>query len=185
MARWGVSVATQIGNVTAYNTFQMTDVAEGGGPFASHAQRVFDAWGDNVMRMVSDEVQLVAVNVRKQDGTDEQEVTGLVEGTNGGGAAPPNVCIHIKKVSAGVSRSGRFFIPGAIESLLTATGQLTSGYRDICNTEMQNFLDDMIASNLQPTIDRLEDGGFASNIGSFSCKPFVGRQSRRLDRARS
>lgn len=185
MASWDVSIEQSVDGVSVFNTIQMDDDAQGGGPFASVAERVWEAWRDNLLGVQMAGVQLLGVVARSRDGSVVQEFDQVQNSANTDAPVPINCGALITKVSGGLSRNGRWFLAGINETAVDGKGLIAPNTRNLITTSCEGFRTQLAASELVCTIDRMEPNGFGSIITSFNCKQYIGRQSRRLNRARS
>lgn len=183
MADWDVTVEMNVGGVSTYNTFQMSD-AGGGGPFDPQAERVRDLWEDHIMTRLSSDAQLVNVRCIDRDTGDENNASSTQTGTLGPNALSVNSGVQYTKVTAS-GRNGRMFIAGHPEASVDADGRISGAVQDDNSTAFQTFLDELVLVGLQMFVISDAPLAFPRNVTSANCPAFIVRQGRRLKRARS
>lgn len=183
MARWGVTVRTDVGGIPTFNTFQVEDIAEGGGPLDSRAFRIHESWVNTILSTVTNDAVLRSVTVRSQDGASVEDYAEDRDGALGGDALPVNCGLnYIKNVASG--RRGRMFIAGFAEQATSPSGQIDTANVNAANLVFQLLVEDLAIKNLRMTKDALGPLDVPVPVTSASCGPYIVRQSRRLDRAR-
>ena len=185
VAEWDVTIKGELGGVLCINTLQVLDIGGGGGPFDSVAKRVGDTFLGTVMLALCDEYSLKEVQAIEIGGGAESIETYDDQANVSEASLTVNCCLHIRKVSGGVANNGRWYLPGGQESQVGPNGIVGGTYRAVVQTRVDEFLADLALADLQMTIQRNEVGSFPSDVVGLQVRPFIARQSRRLDRARS
>lgn len=183
MADWDCTVEMSVGGIATFNTFQVTDVAGGGGPFANQAERLRDSWINSIMSTVTGETQLVSVIARSRDGSVEHESTSSQTGSLGGTALPVNCAFQFTKVSA-IGRNGRMYIAGLPESVVSPTGLIDEASRSAAEGVCKLFLTDILTKDLQMIMDPFTVNSTGKNVVDAKVPKYIVTQRRRLARAR-
>lgn len=134
---------------------------------------------DNFLSSLANTVSLTQVQVG-------DDVAGAIanSGQAGGdssGVTNPSVAYGVTKV-VGTGRSGRWFVPGVTEPAVNGSGLVAVSKRAQLQGHMDQFLTDMESDGVDMRVKQ-KDLTYAQ-IDSFSVRPYITLQSRRLDRAR-
>lgn len=161
----------------AANTYQVDSTQE----IALICNTAHDAWDDNIMDKLSDEVTHTVTRVSSFDGTGFFELNNSTAGGDTNPACPPNVTYLVKKQLAGRSRGGRFFLPGVNESIVDDAGNLIGTKQAAINTAFTAWLLEMVTADVQPVAARATGAIIEkADITSLSCDSMVSTQRRRL-----
>jgi hypothetical protein len=150
-------------------------------------EQVLDAWGTQIMPLVTNVWTYVHGQARVQAGL-ITEKTYTTIGGNSGNSAAPNLCYLIRKNTGlpGRANKGRMYVPGVVETAVDGTGLLTSGAIGGMNTQMAALLSAIAAA---------PSGGFGvmvvlhnqsvstpppSNVNSLTTQQLCATQRRRM-----
>lgn len=157
-----------------------------GQPASVAAAGVFDAMDTANMNTLWTSVLQVS-EVRVKYGPDETGPTGIhtavLTGTLATTGAAPMVSVLVQKVTAlgGRAGRGRCYMPGVIDGLVDASGGLDTGYQAAAQTSWDDFLAELIATDLEPVV--LHGAGspisLPTTITSFAVANQVASQRRR------
>lgn len=143
------------------------------------ADAIRDAFQTHILSELSNECVLQEVKVG-------DDVMGAVSlsgqaGGNADSSLPPNCSYGITKVTNS-GRNGRWFLPGVPEPNVDGSGRVNPPAQAALNAKMALMLADVEAAGGDFRITQAAGGDV--QIDQFSVRPFITRQSRRLDRAR-
>lgn len=182
MPVWEVSVEMEQMGVQTFNTFQVVDIGGGGGPFASRAERIRDAWEDHIMGRLSGDIQLVNVLCKDVGSSDEEEASSTETGGLGGDNLAVNSCVQFTKVASG-GRNGRMYIAGLAEQSVDAAGLIAENVRSDTEAAFNAFLAQLVAADLQMLIAK-EPYLINRQVTAAKVPKYIVTQRRRLGRAR-
>lgn len=143
------------------------------------ADVIRDAFQTNVLSLITTNCVLDEVKVG-------DDVSGAVApsgqaGTANSDSLPISSSWGVTKV-VGTGRNGRWFLPGIAETFVNGVGRLSVAAVTQMNAAMVLFLAECEAGGVDLRVKQ-KDGSYAQ-IDTFSVRPFITLQSRRLDRAR-
>ena len=123
----------------------------GAGP-ADVAGIVAEAWGDTIRTVMPATVELGSVLVKFGPNLTgpSAELSAGTNGSGGGASGPPNVAILVHKNTAlgGRAGRGRFYHPGAQESEVDPSGNLTPAFVAGMQTQCNTFFSDLDTAGL-------------------------------------
>ena len=143
------------------------------------AEVIRDAFVDHVLPNLNSGCSLLRVELGN-DGDGGVAISGAPGEVNGNMLAILNSYNIVKQINGG--RNGRWFLPGADESVVDGVGQVLASSVINLNTAFASVLADCAAAGV--TIGVKDNLGTFRPAAALTARNFISYQSRRLDRAR-
>lgn len=161
----------------AANTFAVSSEES----LSAVATALHDAWDDEIMPSLTDDVVHTVTRVATIDGTGFAEATGTEAGGETSDPISPNVAYLIKKSVLDRSRGGRWFLPGATEGQVDGKGQVSAAKQTELNSALllwhstvaTDVGDVLMLDNVRPIPNSWV-------VNAFTCDPIASTQRRRL-----
>ena len=144
---------------------------------------LFSIYTDNFKAVLSSSALMSRVEVHDSSLATIASNTAAVVGTVTGDPMTPQVAYLIKKLTAlgGRRNRGRMYLPGANESKVDGSGNVSSAFVTTLQTAFDNFMTDLGAADIGFVILH-SDGGTPTDITGGIAEPKVATQRRRLKR---